>query len=49
MIVTKRNGETHYVKFSDFPMTIGRDGTNTIVIDDSVISQHHVTDRKSVV
>lgn len=43
MIVTKRNGETHYVKFSDFPMTIGRDGTNTIVIDDSVISQHHVT------
>jgi len=43
MIVTKRNGESHYVKFNDFPMTIGRAGASTIVIDDAVISQLHVT------
>ena len=43
MIVTKRNGQSHYVRFSDFPMTIGRAGASTIVIDDAVISQLHVT------
>ena len=43
LIVTKRNGELSYVRFNDFPATIGRAGACTVVIDDSVISQLHVT------
>lgn len=46
MIVTRRNGESHYVKFSDFPLTIGRAGASTIIIDDAVVSQLHATIKK---
>ncbi len=43
MIVTKRNGQSSYVRFNDFPATIGRVGACNIIIDDSVISTLHVT------
>lgn len=43
MIYTQRNGQSHCVNFSDFPVTIGRSASCTVVIDDSVISQNHVT------
>jgi len=46
IIVTRRNGHSQYIKFDGFPVTIGRASTNTVVIEDAVISQSHAVLQK---